>query len=304
MGFEQLISTLRRKLPSLELVFDEPMSRHTSFKIGGPVSVMAFPASVEELKATLEELRRLGIKPFVFGNGTNLLVQDEPLNIFAVKTNQRLNETCPAPDGGIFAHCGALLSSLAVFAQKNGLTGLEFAHGIPGTLGGAVCMNAGAYGGEMSQVVERTEYLDDSMELRTATGKEHDFSYRHSLFSDSEKIVVSSLLRLKPGEPAEIKEKMEELSLRRRSSQPLNMPSAGSVFKRPPGGYAAAMIDSSGLKGLRVGGAQVSEKHAGFIVNLGGATCNDVLRLIEQVREIVFKEHGIQLEMEMKHITG
>jgi len=304
MGFEQLVSDLRRKLPSLEMLLDEPMSRHTSFKIGGPVSVMAFPASVEELIAALEELRRAGVKPFVFGNGTNLLVQDEPLNIFAIKTNHRLNEIRPAPDGGIYAHSGALLSSLATFAQRSGLAGLEFAHGIPGTLGGAVCMNAGAYGGEISQVVERTEYLDEDLEFKTVTGIEHDFSYRHSLFSDSEKIVVSSLLRLAPGDPAEIKSRMDELALRRRTSQPLNLPSAGSVFKRPVGGYAAALIDSAGLKGLRVGGAQVSEKHAGFIVNLGGATCADVLRLIEQVRERVYKAHGIQLEMEIKHITG
>lgn len=304
MGFEQLVSDLRRKLPSLEMVLDEPMSRHTSFKIGGPVSVMAFPSSAEELTAILEELRKVGVRPFVFGNGTNLLVQDEPLNIFAIKTNQRLNEIRPAPDGGVFAYSGALLSSIAVFAQKNGLAGLEFAYGIPGTLGGAVCMNAGAYGGEISQVVERTEYLDENLELKSVTGEEHGFSYRHSLFSDSEKVVVSSLLRLTPGEPSEIKARMDELAARRRSSQPLNLPSAGSVFKRPVGGYAAALIDSAGLKGLRVGGAQVSEKHAGFIVNLGGATCADVLRLIEQVKERVLKEHGVQLEMEIKHITG
>lgn len=304
MRLDKLISDLKRKLPSLEMLPNEPMSRHTSFKIGGPVSVMAFPASAEELRALLEELNKAGVKPFVFGNGTNLLVQDEPLNIFAIKTNQRLNEIRLTPDGGVFALSGALLSSLAVFAQKNGLAGLEFAHGIPGSLGGAVCMNAGAYGGEMSQVVERTEYLDDSLELKSVSGAEHDFSYRHSLFSDSEKIVVSAIIRLTPGDPAGIKEKMDELATRRRGSQPLNIPSAGSVFKRPAGGYAAALIDSAGLKGLRVGGAQVSEKHAGFIVNLGGATCNDVLRLIDKVRERVFKEHGIRLEMEIKHITG
>jgi len=304
MKFEQLANNLRKNLPGLNLVFDEPMSRHTSFKIGGPVSVMALPSSAEELMAICREARSAGIRPFIFGNGTNLLVQDEPLDIFAVKTFDGLSGLRLTPQGGICAMSGTLLSSLAVFAQKNALAGLEFAHGIPGTLGGAVSMNAGAYGGEISQVVESTEYLDEDLEIKAVTGSGHGFSYRHSVFSDSGKIVVSSVIRLTPGDPAVIKERMEELSAKRRSSQPLNMPSAGSVFKRPAGGYAAALIDSSGLKGCAIGGAQVSEKHAGFIVNLGGATCNDVLRLVEHIRETVYKEHGVELQTEIKHITG
>ncbi|NLL45534.1 MAG: UDP-N-acetylmuramate dehydrogenase [Clostridiales bacterium] len=304
MKFEKLVRNLREKLPSLGLAFDEPMSRHTSFRIGGPVAVMALPSSAEELRLICREARNAGVRPFVFGNGTNLLVQDAPLNVFAVKTSPGLSEVRLAPDGNIFAMSGVLLSALAVFAQKNSLSGLEFAHGIPGTLGGAVSMNAGAYGGEMCQVVERTEYLDEDLEIRAVTGDEHGFSYRRSVFSDSGKIVLSSLIRLQPGDAGAIKGRMEELSARRRSSQPLNMPSAGSVFKRPVGGYAAALIDSSGLKGLRVGAAEVSEKHAGFIVNLGGATCDDVLRLIDQIRERVLKEHGVNLQTEIKHITG
>lgn len=304
MKFERLVNNLRKNLPGLGLVFDEPMSRHTSFKIGGPVSVMAFPSSAQELRAICLEARNAGVRPFIFGNGTNLLVQDEPLDIFTIKTNHGLTEICPMPEGGIFAMSGALLSALAVFAQKNGLSGLEFAHGIPGTLGGAVSMNAGAYGGEISRVVERTEYLDEDLEIKAVTGAEHGFSYRHSVFSDSGRIAVSSVIRLTPEAPAVIRERMEELSAKRRSSQPLNMPSAGSVFKRPIGGYAAAMIDSSGLKGFAIGGAQVSEKHAGFIVNLGGATCGDVLRLVEHIRETVYNEHGVELQTEIKHITG
>lgn len=304
MKFEKLVHNLRKNLPSLGLAFDEPMRRHTSFKIGGPVSVMALPTSAEELRLIYREARNAGVRPFVFGNGTNLLFQDAPLDVFAVKTNPGLSEIRLMPEGHIFAMSGALLSALAVFAQKNGLSGLEFAHGIPGTLGGAVSMNAGAYGGEMCQVVEKTEYLDEDLEIKAVTGDEHEFSYRHSVFSDSEKIVLGSRISLQQGDVAAIKGRMEELSVKRRSSQPLNMPSAGSVFKRPVGGYAAALIDSSGLKGLRAGAAQVSEKHAGFIVNLGGATCDDVLRLIDQVRDRVYKEHGVNLQTEIKHITG
>jgi len=304
MGFELLVNNLKKNLPSLNLVFDEPMSRHTSFKIGGPVSVMAFPSSAGELGAMCTEAHKAGVRPFIFGNGTNLLVQDGPLNIFAVKTFDGLSGIRLTPQGGISAMSGTPLSSLAVFAWKNGLTGLEFAHGIPGTLGGAVSMNAGAYGGEISQVIEMTEYLDEDMTLKIVAGDEHEFSYRHSVFSDSGRIIVGSLIRLSPGDPLGIKERMEELSAKRRGSQPLNMPSAGSVFKRPVGGYAAALIDSAGLKGFAVGGAQVSEKHAGFIVNRGGATCIDVLRLVEHIRETVYKEHGVKLQTEIKHITG
>ncbi len=302
MNFDLLLKRLRNTMPNLRLFTDEPMSRHTSFKIGGPVSAMALPSSAEEIAAVCAIARDCGISPFVFGNGTNLLVQDEPLKIFAVKTADGLTRVRFTESGDVYAESGAMLSKAAVFAHRNGLTGLEFAHGIPGTVGGAVSMNAGAYGGEMKDVVVLTEYLDEELGRRTAAGDEHEFSYRRSAFSDTGRIILGSVLRLKAGDGEEIKARMNELAARRRASQPLDMPSAGSAFKRPAGGYAAALIEDSGLKGFSVGGAQVSEKHAGFIVNRGGATCADVMRLVEHIRETVFKNSGIMLETEIKYI--
>lgn len=304
MDFALLSKLIKEKLPDMRAAFNEPMNRHTSFHIGGPAAIMAFPATAFEIASVCEIADEAGIKPFVFGNGTNLLVQDEPLNIFAVKTFDGLSSIELIGEDKIIAGSGALLSKIAVYAQKNGLTGLEFAHGIPGTLGGAVSMNAGAYGGEMKHVVKSTEYIDEDFKKKCITGSAHEFSYRHSAFSDTNKIIIGSVLQLSKGEPNAIKEKMSELSEKRRGSQPLELPSAGSAFKRPKGGYAAALIDEAGLKGFVVGGAQVSEKHAGFIVNRGGASCDDVLRLIEHIRETVFRKSGITLETEIKIIRG
>jgi UDP-N-acetylmuramate dehydrogenase len=300
---QRLINRLIKRLPDLRISRDEPMSRHTSFHIGGTAALMAFPTSGTELQGICEAAAELYEPPFVFGNGTNLLVQDGPLNIFAVKTSEGMTKAEYMGDGTIRAESGILLSKLAMFALKNSLTGLEFAHGIPGTLGGAVSMNAGAYGGEIGAVVTESTYLEDNgFEIMTVKGAEHDFSYRHSAFSDSCRVVLESKLLLSPGDAEEIRAKMDELASRRRASQPLELPSGGSTFKRPKGGYAAALIDEAGLKGLRVGGAQVSEKHAGFIVNTGGASCEDVLRLIDMVREAVLKQSGIMLEPEIKYI--
>ncbi len=304
MDFALLANLIREKLPGLRLSQDEPMSRHTSFRIGGPAAIMAFPASAAELAALCETARDAGIKPFVFGNGTNLLVQDAPLRILAVKTCDGLSALELIGEDKISAGSGALLSKIAVFAQKNGLTGLEFAHGIPGTLGGAVSMNAGAYGGEMKQVIKSTEFLDEDFKRKLLTGSAHGFDYRHSFFSDKEMIIIGSVLQLTKGEPEAVKRRISELSEKRRASQPLELPSAGSAFKRPKGGYAAALIDEAGLKGYSVGGAQVSEKHAGFIVNRGGASCDEVLRLIEHIKETVYKKSGITLETEIKYIRG
>lgn len=302
MELELLEKNLREKLPGLNLVSDEPMSRHTSFRIGGRVKLIAFPSSPEELTAACREARSLGIRPFIFGNGTNLLCQDEPLNLFAVKTYDGLSGIRLTEEGYVYSESGVLLSKLASFAQKNGLTGLEFAHGIPGTLGGAVSMNAGAYGGEMKDAVIKTEYLDEGFNLKTAEGAEHGFAYRHSEFSDSDRIILGSVLKLSKGEPSAIRDRMNELSEKRRSSQPLELPSAGSAFKRPKGGYAAALIDEAGLRGYAVGGAQVSEKHTGFIVNRGGATCDDVKRLMSHIVETVYARSGVLLEPEVKHV--
>ncbi len=302
MTFDLLLKRLRNTMPNLRLSTDEPMSRHTSFKIGGPVSAMALPSSAEELADVCAAAKECGVRPFIFGNGTNLLVQDEPLEMFAIKTAEGMTRVRFTESGGIYAESGALLSKVAVFAQRNGLKGIEFAHGIPGTIGGAVSMNAGAYGGEMKDAVVLTEYLDEELERRTAAGDEHAFAYRKSAFSENGRIILGSVLKLEAGDSEAIKARMNELSAKRRASQPLDMPSAGSTFKRPVGGYAAALIDESGLKGFSVGGAQVSEKHAGFIVNRGGATCADVLKLVEHIRETVFKNSGIMLETEIKYI--
>lgn len=293
---EQLARDLARTCPRLELRRDEPMSRHTSFRIGGPAALMALPESREQAAAAVRLAGRLGIEPFFLGNGSNLLVTDGPLDRFIVKTTllrrSRFRGATLVADGGL------TLARLAIRARESGLAGLEFAHGIPGTLGGAVTMNAGAYDGEMAQVVRSvTLLLSDGSTERT---DRFDFGYRRSAFSDGTRMILGAELALTPDDPARIAARMEELARRRREKQPLDRPSAGSVFKRPEGHFAAALIDQCGLKGTGVGGAQVSEKHAGFIVNQGGATCEDVLRLVDVVRDRVRRETGVELEMEIR----
>ena len=283
--------------PDLELLEQEPMSRHTTFRVGGPVSLMALPRSVQQAELAVRAAAKEGIQPFFLGNGSNLLVPDAGCDIFVIKTT---NGLCDAfVDGSqITAESGILLSRLAVLARDHELTGLEFAHGIPGSLGGAVTMNAGAYDGEMSQVVTAVTYLTNSGQIETTD--QFDFSYRHSTFSDGTRMIISVKMQLQPGDPQNIRARMEELMERRKSKQPLEWPSAGSTFKRPQGYFAAALIDQCGLKGLRVGGAQVSEKHAGFVINKGGATCSDILTWMDQVRQHVFDATGVVLEPEVK----
>ena len=244
------IETIRAALPGVVCRFDEPMKNHTSFRIGGPVSAMFFPASEEALTALWRALRGTGLKPLILGNGTNILADDGPIERVVIKTHGGLDEIRLTGETEITAQCGALLSRLAVFAQEHGLTGLEFAHGIPGTLGGAVAMNAGAYGGEIRQAVHRTTVLLEWSAVSDVTGDDHAFSYRRSRFSDTGDIIVSSVLRLRRGVPEEIKARMEELSGKRRESQPLAQPSAGSAFKRPKNGYAAALIEQAGPQGF------------------------------------------------------
>lgn len=295
--FVHLREKLSRCCPSLELRIQEPMSRHTSFHIGGPTALMALPHTVEEAAAAVKTAAELEIEPFFMGNGSNLLVADEGIERFIVKTVPGLEE-CRLQGRDILAGSGVPLARLAVFARDRSLTGLEFAHGIPGSLGGAVTMNAGAYEGEMSQVVQSVTCLTTQGTVETVT--ECSFGYRHSCFSDGTRLILGARLALKPGDTETIRSKMEELSARRHDKQPLEYPSAGSMFKRPEGYYAAALIDQCGLKGLTVGGAQVSEKHAGFVVNRGGATCKDVLELVEQVRTRVLAQTGVELEMEVR----
>ena len=295
--FVHLRERLSRSCPSLEVRTQEPMSRHTSFHIGGPAALMALPRSREEAVAAVKAAAGLEIEPFFMGNGSNLLVADEGTGRFLIKTAPGL-ENCRLQGLEVEADSGVSLARLAVFPRDRGLTGLEFAHGIPGSLGGAVTMNAGAYGGEMAQVVRQVTCLDARGRVETVS--EFDFAYRHSCFSDGKRLILGVKLKLERGEPEAIRSKMEELSARRREKQPLEYPSAGSMFKRPEGHYAAALIDQCGLKGLTVGGAQVSEKHAGFVVNRGGATCRDVLELVERVRSRVLAETGVELEMEVR----
>ena len=287
-------------LPDLKYVHDEPLARHTSFRIGGPATRMAFPTSGEQIVLLTGFAQECGVTPFLLGNGTNLLVADEGLDTLVIQTGEGLNRI--ALDGGIItADAGVSLATLAVFAWKNGLKGLAFAHGIPGTLGGGIVMNAGAYGGELKDVVtEVTALYPDGVKVLTPA--QLDFSYRHSVFSAGEGIVLGAKLKLETGDKDAIKAEMDELMARRKASQPLELPSAGSTFKRPEGYFAAALIDQCGLKGLTVGGAQVSEKHAGFVINRGGATCADVLALMAQVQQRVWEEKGVRLEPEVKVI--
>lgn len=294
---------LSRRCPDLELRLEEPMRDHTSFRIGGPAALMALPRSEEQAEVCLGAAAELGIEPFYMGNGSNLLVSDRGTRAFVLKSFDGLGYFRREGEAVITAGCGAPLSRLAVFAMECGLSGLEFAQGIPGTLGGAITMNAGAYGGEMAQVVRRTRYVDADGTEGALAGGEHGFSYRRSAFSDGRRLILSAELELKQGDRSEIRARMAELSEKRRSKQPLEYPSAGSTFKRPQGHFAAALIEQCGLKGLAVGGAQVSEKHAGFLINRGGATCGDMLRLIEKVRETVLRETGVALELEIKLLS-
>lgn len=299
--YERLDEKLRDYLPDMTVEHDVPMSRHTSFRIGGPARRMAFPESREQLVILLGLAEECGVQPFLLGRGTNLLVSDRGLDTLVIKTAERMTGIRRLDDVTLEADAGVLLSRLAVYAQQAGLTGLEFAHGIPGTLGGGVVMNAGAYGGELKDVVtEVTALYPDGVKVLTPA--ELDFSYRHSVFSAGEGIVLGAKVKLESGDPDAIKAKMDDLMARRKASQPLELPSAGSTFKRPTGYYAGSLIEGCGLKGCRVGGAEVSSKHAGFLVNVGGATCADVLALIEKVQKTVYDAHGVMLEPEVKII--
>ena len=304
---ERLCQTLNEICPALELRRDEPMSAHTSFRIGGPAALMALPRSAEEAALALRTAAELGVRPFFLGNGTDLLVDDAGVDRFLIKPAGALgaaplNTACLPEEGLIRAGAGLSLANLARAAWANVLTGLEFAQGIPGTVGGGLTMNAGAYGGELSQVLDSVTALTLTGERLVLSAADCAMGYRRSIFSDGDYLIVEADFRATPGEPEAIKARMEDLAARRREKQPLEYPSAGSAFKRPEGHFAAALIDQCGLKGLTVGGAQVSEKHAGFVINRGGATCADVLALTDQIRDIVREKKGITLELEIKRM--
>ena len=301
--YTELDKWIAAYLPDLKVVCDEPMSRHTSFRVGGTAKRMAFPEKGEQLVLLLETARELGASPLVIGNGTNLLAPDEGLDRLVINTTGLCRLEAGEAPGTVTADAGVTLARLADFACRQGLTGLEFAHGIPGTVGGGVCMNAGAYDGEMKGVIRSVTVLFPEDGIRNLSNAEMDFGYRHSLLSDHpDAVVLRAEFALAPGEETAIREKMRDLMARRKASQPLEYPSAGSTFKRPTGYYAGTLIDQCGLKGLTVGGAQVSEKHAGFVINTGGATCADVLAVIRQVQERVLTEKGVRLEPEVRII--
>lgn len=299
--FDTLIQELRRRVPQLELREQEPMSSYTTFRIGGPARLIALPRSRKEAVAAVQAAKELDISPFFLGNGSDLLVSDQGYNGFVLKTSGL--DDVREVNHRLWAESGIPLARLAMAALGRGLTGLEFAHGIPGTLGGGVTMNAGAYGGELVQVLTSVTFLNEAGDVVTLPVEECALTYRHSLFTDHPVwLILEAEFALTPGDPAAIKAKMDELAQKRRSKQPLDLPSAGSTFKRPEGHFAAALIEQCGLKGVGVGGAQVSEKHAGFVVNRGGATADDVLRLMELIQNTVLRETGIALEPEVKFL--
>ena len=288
------------QLADIPLKQGEPMCRHTSFQIGGPVAVMVFPENVEQMQEIFKIAAQFHISPMILGAGSNILAPDQGLDTVVIETRTNMNQAQRLEDGTITAQCGMTMARLATIAMEHGYTGLEFAHGIPGTVGGGVYMNAGAYGGEMQQVVTNVTAMDRKGHVLELPAEELRLSYRHSRFMEEDLVILSATVRLQKGEREEFSAKMAELMTRRRTSQPLEYPSAGSTFKRPVGGYAAALIEASGLKGFRVGDAQVSEKHAGFVVNRGRATSHDVLELMKQVQEKVQADSGICLEPEVR----
>ena len=294
---ELLARALARALPGLEMRREEPLRDHTSLHIGGPAKLLLLPASTAELAELCRVLRSLGEKPLLLGNGTNVLAPDEGIDgaVIVTKNAGGIRRT----ERGLEAECGASLTRLAAWAGEQGLSGLEFSYGIPGTLGGALVMNAGAYGGEMKDVTARVDYLDGELRKHCAEGESLDFAYRHSRFGP-EDVILRASLTLEPGDREAIRARCRELTEKRKASQPLDWPSAGSAFKRPKEGFAAAMIDEAGLKGYTVGGAQVSEKHAGFLINRGGATAADMKKIMEDVRERVFARTGVLLEPEIR----
>ena len=294
---QQKISAL---LPEMVLSFQEPMSKQTSFRIGGGAEVMAFPKSREELAKLLKASALLDCKTAILGAGTNVLAPDEGMKGLVICLKDCLDGMEQLDETSIRVMAGVTMSRAAVFAANLGLSGMEFAHGIPGSVGGGVYMNAGAYGGEICQICERVEVMDRAGNLRFLSKEEMQFSYRHSILEETGDIVISADFCLTKGNTEEIKARMKELIGKRSASQPLDLPSAGSAFKRPVGGYAAALIDGAGLKGYQVGGAAISTKHAGFAVNMGGATAADVRKLLQEVSDKVFENSGIRIEPEVR----
>lgn len=291
---------IARGLPQIKVCFNEPLSKHTSFRIGGPAEAIAFPTDTVQLAEILKVASLMDIKPAILGAGTNVLAPDEGIRGLIVCLKDCFDGIEELPNSCLRVMAGVTMTRAAVYAANHGLSGMEFAHGIPGTVGGGVFMNAGAYGGEISQICQEVTVMSSSGELRVLKKQNMEFSYRHSILENSADIVVSAVFALVSDSAESIKSRMKELLAKRSASQPLDYPSAGSAFKRPTGGYAAALIDQAGLKGFRIGNAAISEKHAGFTINLGGATAADVRALLSKTSDCVYQKTGIRLEPEIR----
>lgn len=283
-----------------EYVQNEPMAKHTTFKIGGNASLVVFPESETQISEIVKAAKQAGIRLITIGNGSNLLVDDDGIDACVMILDEHFSDIKLIDEETIYASAGAMLIKVCRFAYENGLSGLEFAYGIPGTCGGGAFMNAGAYGGEMKDVLVKCSHIDKDGNIGCLENDDLKLSYRHSAYYDNDCIITGLYLKLKKGDKAEIKEKMDDLISRRRNKQPLEFPSAGSTFKRPEGYFAGALIEECGLRGRSVGGAQVSEKHCGFVINKGGATCKDVLELCKICSDTVYDKKGVKLEMEIR----
>lgn len=296
-GLEKIIDTDRIR-------YNEPMSKYTTMKVGGPCDAIVFPTSIHEIKEIINYCKKENIKYYVIGNGSNLLVKDEGIHALVIKIGYRFS-SINVNGNMITALAGAAMPSLSQIAKKNAFKGVEFACGIPGTIGGGVKMNAGAYGSQISDILFDVTYMDDELNIKSLTNKECNFGYRESIFiHNPDYIILSATFKLDKGNVEEIDTKMKENSLARKTKQPLEYPNFGSVFKRPEGYFVGKLVDDAGLRGYKIGGAQVSEKHTGFIVNLGNATCKDVLVLIEYVQETVYNKFNVKLIPEVVIIGG
>ena len=296
-----MLEKLQKLLGEAKVLVNEPMASHTTFRIGGPADYFVMPQTAKELAEVLKLCKEETMPYFILGNGSNLLVGDKGFRGVVIQLYKNFDGI--QIDGTtVTAKAGAMLIRVAKEAAKAGLTGLEFASGIPGTIGGAMVMNAGAYGGEMKDVVTAVTVLTKDGEIKTLTGEEMNFRYRGSVVEDEGYIVLESVMELKNGNPEEIQLRIEELSIQRKTKQPIEYPSAGSTFKRPEGYFAGKLIQDSGLRGYQVGGAQVSEKHCGFVINAGGATAADVMQLMQDVSDKVNAQFGVTLEPEVKRI--
>lgn len=288
------------KNEGISYIENEPMALHTTFKIGGPARLAVFPKNENEISDVIKKCKEENVRYMVVGNGSNLLVADEGIDAVVILLGKEFGEVKLIDDITIFAEAGAPLMKVCRFALENGLSGLEFAYGIPGSCGGGAFMNAGAYGGELGDVMFRCDHIDKDGNKGSLEGDDLKLAYRHSAYYENGCVITGAYFKMQKADKEEIKAKMNDYMSRRRDKQPLEYPSAGSTFKRPEGNFAGALIEQCGLKGTSVGGAEISTKHAGFVINKGGATCKDVLDLCKKVADTVKAEKGIDLEMEVR----